>query len=202
MTEKITQEKEKTIVNAARKRFAHYGFSKVTMDEIALDIDMGKASLYYYFPTKETLFQAVLHQEQDEFILEMERILETKLSAAAKLIEFVNKRLEFFQHFLNLGTLSFHTFLDTKSFYKKFFTDFETKELQLINKILAEGKSHGEFEKKLDEKTGAVLLHLLHGLRIRTLRRLQEVNMSDQTMTDLQSEMNLIIKIFIKGISK
>jgi len=202
MTENISQEKEKLIVNAARKRFAHYGYSKVTMDEIALDVDMGKASLYYYFPTKEKLFQVVLNQEQDEFILEMERLLDTKLSAAGKLTEFVNKRLTFFRHFLNLGTLSFHTFLDTKSFYKKFFADFESRELKLINNIIAEGKSSGEFEKKLDAKTGEVLLHLLHGLRIRTLRRLKELNMSDETMNELQTEMNIIIKIFIKGISK
>ena len=42
--------KEKEILEAARSRFAHYGYSKVTMEEIALDVEMGKASLYYYFP--------------------------------------------------------------------------------------------------------------------------------------------------------
>ena len=37
--------KEKAIIKAARERFAHFGFSKVTMDEIAADIEMGKACL-------------------------------------------------------------------------------------------------------------------------------------------------------------
>lgn len=60
--------KEKEIILAARKRFAYYGFSKVTMDEIAADIGMAKASLYYYFPTKVDLFIAVVTEEQDQFI--------------------------------------------------------------------------------------------------------------------------------------
>ena len=54
MTEQLSTEKQAVILDAARKRFAYYGFSKVTMDEIAADIGMGKASLYYYFPTKES----------------------------------------------------------------------------------------------------------------------------------------------------
>jgi len=202
ISEKLSKEKEKAIIDAARMRFAHYGFSKVTMEEIAADIEMGKASLYYYFPTKESLFYAVLTQEQNEFIQEMEGIFVSKLSAGEKLLEFVNKRLFFFQHSLNLGTLSFHSFLDTKSFYKKIFMNFEEKEQDLINRIISEGKTKGEFEKKLNPKTGTVLLHILHGLRIRTLRRIKELNNNDETINELRAEMNIAVKIFIKGISK
>jgi AcrR family transcriptional regulator len=39
-----------SIIEAARKRFSHYGLTKTTMNEIAADIGMSKASLYYYFP--------------------------------------------------------------------------------------------------------------------------------------------------------
>lgn len=201
MSEILLKEKENSIIEAARKRFAHYGFSKVTMDEIASDIDMSKASLYYYFPTKENLFYAVLTQEQNEFIKEMDGIINTKLSASHKLITFVNKRLIYFQQFLNIGTLSFHTFLDTKSFYKKYFVDFEEKELELINRIISEGKANGEFDKKLEENTGTVLLHVLHGLRIRTLRMIKEPNLTNKAILKLQGEMDVVIKIFIKGIS-
>ena len=189
------------IIKAARKRFAHYGFSKVSMDEIAADVDMGKASVYYYFPTKESLFQAVLVQEQNEFLDEMETLLTSNLSANEKLIEFVNKRLAFFQHSLNLGTLSFHTFFDAKSFHKKFFKAFEEQELSLINRIISEGKTNGEFDKKLHRDTGSVLLHILHGLRIRTLKLLKDTQENDENIRELQSEMNLAVKIFIKGIS-
>lgn len=193
--------KEKIIVEAGRKRFAHYGFSKVTMEEIAADVEMGKASLYYYFPTKESLFYAVIAQEQNEFIEVMDNILKTKLSAGEKLIDFANKRLLYFQRFLNLGTLGFHSLFDVKSFYKKFFSDFEQKELNLINRIIEEGKANGEFSKKLPKNTGTVLLHILHGLRIRTLRALKHLEQNDETLKELQDEVNIAVKLLIKGFS-
>ena len=77
--------KEFLIIEAARKRFAHYGFTKVTMDEIASDVEMGKASLYYYFPTKEELFNSFLVQEMNEFKKNIMIILENILSVLLKI---------------------------------------------------------------------------------------------------------------------
>jgi len=60
-----TRDKEELILQAAQHRFAAYGLSKVTMDEIAEDVGMAKASLYYCFPTKETIFRSVVQHEQE-----------------------------------------------------------------------------------------------------------------------------------------
>jgi len=61
---KPSNDKEELILNAAQRRFASYGYSKVTMDEIAEDVGMAKASLYYYFPTKEVIFRSIVLHEQ------------------------------------------------------------------------------------------------------------------------------------------
>jgi TetR/AcrR family transcriptional repressor of mexJK operon len=94
MSDEIAKDKENIILDAARKRFAHYGFSKVTMDEIASDVEMGKASLYYYFPTKEDLFRAVILQEQNELKKNIELILEKSVCASDKLQEIVELRMK------------------------------------------------------------------------------------------------------------
>src|SRR5688572_23662273 len=52
--------KQEAIITAAIKRFAHFGVSKTTMSEIAADLAISKASLYYYFPDKLNLYAAVL----------------------------------------------------------------------------------------------------------------------------------------------
>ena len=54
-------QKREAIIESAIKRFAHYGVSKTTMSEIAADLSFSKASLYYYFPDKLSLFAAVLN---------------------------------------------------------------------------------------------------------------------------------------------
>ncbi|MGM1430244.1 TetR/AcrR family transcriptional regulator [Sphingobacterium lactis] len=48
------------IIEAALKRFAHFGFHKTTMNEIADDLRITKANLYYYYPDKSTLILDVV----------------------------------------------------------------------------------------------------------------------------------------------
>lgn len=43
------------IIETALKRFSHFGFHKTTMNEIADDLRITKANLYYYYPDKSTL---------------------------------------------------------------------------------------------------------------------------------------------------
>jgi len=54
--------------------FARFGFEKTTMNEIAIEARKGKSSLYYYFTSKEEVFQAVVEYEAD--------MLREKLAAA------------------------------------------------------------------------------------------------------------------------
>ena len=200
ISEKPSKEREKVIIDAARKRFAHYGFSKVTMEEIAADVEMGKASLYYYFPTKEDLFRAVILQEQNELKKNIELILERTNSASEKLQEFVEQRMKFFRVLINLGTLSVHSYFDIKSLFKKLFLDFEEVELEFIRKIIDEGKTKNEFSPDLPEDAALIFLHILQGLRCRVLRWAKGQSLDDKTHKNLQQEMKAATDFFIHGI--
>jgi AcrR family transcriptional regulator len=52
--------KREKILEASYQRFLHYGYSKTTMNEIAGDLSLSKALLYYYFPDKSHLYIAVM----------------------------------------------------------------------------------------------------------------------------------------------
>ena len=192
--------KEKTIIEAARNRFAHYGFSKVTMEEIATDVGMGKASLYYYFPKKEDIFKAVIQKEQDLFVEEIETLIKQKLTAPKKLEYYVSKRLEFFQQLINLGTLSVHSLVDTKSMFKELFKKFEDQELVLLQKIFEEGKNKGEFNKSVTDNITKVFLYLLQGLRLRTIKSININRIEKVNYDELREEMLILVDIFTKGI--
>ena len=60
--------KKELIVKTAIKRFCHYGFHKTTMNEIAEDIKITKANLYYYFPDKPALIQEVIRHVVAELL--------------------------------------------------------------------------------------------------------------------------------------
>ncbi|MBB1643791.1 TetR/AcrR family transcriptional regulator [Sphingobacterium sp. UME9] len=50
------EDRKDQIIHAAIRRFMHYGFSKTTMNEIAEDIKITKANLYYYYSEKECTY--------------------------------------------------------------------------------------------------------------------------------------------------
>ncbi len=49
------------IVEGARQSFFEYGFSRVTMDEIAVNLGMSKKTLYKHFSSKDELLKAVMN---------------------------------------------------------------------------------------------------------------------------------------------
>ena len=49
------------IFNAALKEFSTYGFSGARMERIAKDAKINKAMIFYYFSSKEKLYELVLH---------------------------------------------------------------------------------------------------------------------------------------------
>ena len=56
----LTNETEIAIIDAARKVFNSKGYSGTTMEEIASLAKVNKASLHYYYRSKEKLFEIVL----------------------------------------------------------------------------------------------------------------------------------------------
>ena len=192
--------KEKAIIEAAKERFAHFGFSKVTMEEIASDVELGKASLYYYFPTKEDLFRSVISLEQDQLKENIEQILQKSIPSSQKLQDYVELRMKFFRDLINLGTLSVHSYFDTKSVFKKVFLDFEKIELSLIERIIDEGKKSKEFGDRSPEDTSLIFLHILQGLRCRVLRWAKGQSLDKEAHNILQKEMSTATDIFINGI--
>lgn len=62
------------ILRAAAKRFARHGLNKTTLDEIARDLRIGKATLYHYFDSKEQLFYDTIDYDIQLFITDIKII--------------------------------------------------------------------------------------------------------------------------------
>lgn len=191
-----------SILEAAREQFAHYGFAKVTMDEIAGGIGMGKASLYYYFPTKDELFQAVMVHEHRGFMENIEEMLGQNISAAEKVRAYVSQRFEYFNELLNLNILDFRSSVRTKPILRDMFEGFARQELKVLKKIVREGRDRGEFNVASIEQVAEALLHIMQGLRCRFLRSLEGTRIGDKPYRLLKQEQNFVTDILLKGIQK
>jgi TetR/AcrR family transcriptional regulator len=202
MTKRQPNHKEDIILAAARKRFAYYGFSKVTMDEIAADVGLAKPSLYYYFPAKEDLFRAVIGHEHDEFLRHMHAVLKQNVPASQKLRLYIDKRFHLFREFVNLSALRISSSIDLRTMPIDLFDNFEQKECTLVQKILRTGKASGEFLLSDPHQAATLLLHVQRGLRLRTLRTAPESRVGNEMYNELKKEMRLFIKLFLNGIRR
>ena len=72
----MANDRKNQIIRAAAKRFARHGLNKTTLDEVARDIRIGKATIYHYFTSKDDLYFATLKWECENFIEQVKIILE------------------------------------------------------------------------------------------------------------------------------
>ncbi len=198
----LSEEKVHLILSAAQKRFGLYGYGKVTMEEIAEDIRMAKASLYYYFPTKEAIFRRVIQREQHEFIEYMTSVLQKTITASQKLKAYVQHRHNFFTRVLNLHSLNRESWLDLKPLYRDIFDVFASEELKLLSLIVYEGKQSGEFDISSPHKTALLLLHVFQGLRGRVFKSAIAPADLRRKYTGLKKESECVVEMVLTGLKK
>lgn len=188
------------IINAAQKRFAHYGLCKTTMHEIATDVGMGKASLYYYFPDKETLFEAVIKKEQCVFFDEMDKVINSGIDATTLLKKYVKLRSSHFRHLLNLSKLRSDFFYNTKPVFTKAFESFKQKEIDIVMGILQLGITTKEFKRINKQESAEFLVQLLLGVRLVKLKYKDINDFDESDYEDLDKKMCKVAGMFLKDI--
>jgi AcrR family transcriptional regulator len=192
--------KVQLIIEASQKRFGLYGMEKTSMREIASDLKLSKASLYYYFPDKESLYKAVVEKEQNEFIANVsERILSIQ-EPEQLLLDYSGVRLSYFRTLLNLSRLRLEAYTGLKPGFRDTIQMFKEKEKEIIKRIFEKGISAGVFYIEDIDQTASLFLDLLKGIRI-TLVNEKETLFIEQEEYDLLLEKTLAFtNVFIKGL--
>jgi AcrR family transcriptional regulator len=190
------------ILEAARKRFGHFGLAKTTMTEIASDIGMSKASLYYYFPDKENLFAAVIGREMDSFIERMNILADAQGSASEKLREYVKERLASFQQLINLGKFTTSNIDSLKPAFASLQEDFCKRENRVVEKLLHSGVRKKEFEIENIPLTADMFTTVTRGLRTMIIKQRDSYFLNDDDYASLNKHQEHFTEIFLKGIQK
>jgi AcrR family transcriptional regulator len=193
-------DKVQIIIEASQKRFGLFGVEKTSMREIANDLKLSKASLYYYFPDKESLYKAVVEKEQKEFIDKITgRILSIE-EPEQLLHEYCTSRLSYFRTLLNLSRLRMEAYSDLKPVFRETILIFKEKEKEIIKKIFEKGIVSGIFFINDTDQTASLFLDLLKGLRV-TLVNEKETLIIEQEEYDLLLEKTIAFtNLFIKGL--
>lgn len=133
------------ILKIAREIFSKYGFKKTTLDDIANAVRKGKSSLYYYFKSKEDLFQAVIMKEVDILAHELEIVINRNTDPVDKLRDYILTKLATFRSLANF----YHAIendVTAVGFIDEIKIRYEQDEIRMIKRILIEGVRKNEFE--------------------------------------------------------
>jgi TetR/AcrR family transcriptional regulator len=87
-------DKEQSILDAAERLFAQYGFEGVSLESIATEVGISRHNLLYYFPSKEALYRKVLDRVMDLWI-ECMRAISTSQDPQEALGGYIAAKLRF-----------------------------------------------------------------------------------------------------------
>jgi AcrR family transcriptional regulator len=170
------------------------------MREIADDLKLSKASLYYYFPDKESLYRAVVEKEQNEFLKSISEKIVNIREPGQLLREYVITRLSYFRTLLNLSRLRLEAYSDLRPVFRETIRLFREKEKEIIITIFEKGISMGIFSVKDPDKTASLFLDLLKGLRISVVNDKKLLSLEQEEYDRLLEKTVAFTDIFINGL--
>jgi AcrR family transcriptional regulator len=106
--ENIDAHKAKTrrdILDTASALFLSEGYTATSLGDIAVEIGVGRTTLYEYFRDKEEILVLLVEEEMPELVGGMIDSVPSNLTASERLGELVIRNLEFIADERNLGTL-------------------------------------------------------------------------------------------------
>lgn len=190
------------ILEAAKRRFAHYGLAKTTMAEIAQDLSFSKALLYYYFPDKNRLYAAVFEMAVDEIVNETsEKIAQSKTVNEA-MEAFLCTRLRIIKDNFNLFEFSYSLRNEMPPDIEAILPSLFEKEIKQVCLVLKKGVETKEIDVEEIEITAKILLISLLGMRIGILQEFKNLFLppSKEEFDYILNLQKKLAKIFINGL--
>jgi len=194
-------DKRKQIIDVALKRFSHFGITKTSMSEIAEDLKLSKANLYYYFPDKFALIEAI-----------GDMIMEETLELVTKALREINGTLHLLVYMLDIKQtylLKYHMLIldlhqvnvnDERmaALSKRMFD----REVETISKILKKGMEDGELVTLDPSATSELYVSMIRGLAMFCSNMLPQPFVDKEGVIAIINRQKLASEILINGIKR
>ena len=142
----------KEILSGAKKLFGKHGLKKTTMEDIAMAAGKGKSTLYYYFPSKTEIFEAVVESEMKHVIKRLRDAVNGAITAKNKLKAFLNVLLTAILDYQNFREVVFEDAMENFKLFIRLKTQYEQIQIDMIREILLGGTQSGEFKELSSSK--------------------------------------------------
>ena len=193
------REKESEIIDAAIKRFSHFGISKTSVTEIGNDLGISKQSFSYYFPDKNSLIHSVVKRILINYTTNLNKVFETP-SIAEALSKMLILRRDFLkEYYLMLvadGRFDFPNFGNDLIKLKK---EFDILHQQMLENVINKGIISKQVKHLDPAKTAKTLLQTFHAFDF-CLKEVTPVPETQDFDDNLKAQQNAL-SIFLQGLN-
>ena len=194
--------KHEQIIEATLKRFTHFGISKTTMSEIADDLSISKALLYYYFPDKTSLVLEVGKHILSDFIHAQDMALKTSSDFKSGLYDIMNIRIDFGKKYfmMHIGDGQSDLNLSDPRF-ASLMNEIKAQELDMLSSFIDKHKATGEIKDINSEEIAQILFDTVTGIWICEIHVNNKALIPTQEQFERIKQKNrLVTNIFYDGI--
>lgn len=174
----VKDEVREAIIHVAAHIFYKYGFRKTTMDEIANAAHKGKSSIYYYFSSKEEVYQAVVEKEAIALRAQVTDAVHEHDDPREKLRAYISVRMKSHEKLHNFYDAINNDALSHLEFIGMIRQAYNNEELSMVQDILDRGVQQKIFLIEDTELAAIVIVIAMKGLEIPLLTTSRSENLN------------------------
>jgi TetR/AcrR family transcriptional regulator len=193
-----TQHRQDQIIEAAVKRFSHFGIAKTTLTEVAEDLALSKQALSYYFPDKQSLINVVVEKLSNDYIRELSNEIKASDSVEAALLKITEVKARFFERYFMFAAHAEHVEVSRLASYSTWRRHLSDRESSLLSTLFEKGISHGELKAVDARNTAELLLETLYAFS-KCMKDTAAVP-DPQAFRELLNKQREVIKLFYQGL--
>ena len=185
------------IVIAARGLFQRFGLFKTTMEDIAKATGKGKSSLYYYYQSKDEIFDAVIKEDMEAVFNHVKAAVEKASTGEEKLKTYTTSKIKAINQKATLYSIVFGEISENPQLVRKLKKTFEAQELDLLKSILAFGITRHEFK-----KLSAEALDDLSYVMLSSIRGIEMGLLEDNRIKKMGDRLDVVLDLLCHGIKR
>ncbi len=194
MIENQDYSNKKRILSSARKSFFTFGYSKATMDELAIELHMSKKTLYQFFKSKQVLLEAVIYDFFQEFQDNIKQIIKDQNNSGLGVLKQFMSLVQ-----SQISQLNINAFEDIRKNNPKAWQIINRLREKMINnelrELLKQGKKEGTVRKDID-------LDIIVLVILNTVQYIAIPEVISKFSYSTEEVIEMIARIVMSGISK
>jgi TetR/AcrR family fatty acid metabolism transcriptional regulator len=161
----VSKERKAQILEAARETFTERGFHKTRMADIAEASGLSKGALYWYFESKDAIILSLLEKVFEPELEDLKTLINDNRSAEERLMLYAERGAEDMQKMLKWMPLiyEFLVLAVRSDPIKKFISTIYKKNMELLENLIQQGISSGEFQAKNAKKAAIAMGSIIEG---------------------------------------